>query len=850
MYTRNLLNAVFVVVLAVFSVHGSISVRVYSREDALHENNVSRPRIYIENSGTEPIADFYYYYFFKPEGGVPVFQEYYAPDCIITMHDTINGIYFLKYDFSGLTLGPGEIHPNTDGNSVGLMYDDWAEWNKTNDPSNTRSDYFTLNGAISVFLSDGTQIYGNGIEDPENPPQPPVINLSQGNYAVYSKEFTDIRDRSTIRGGRVGSAFYTEAGAGTEIFGGIYSGGNVFIRERANIEGDVAAVQSINKQNGVVVSGEQRQYAQITFPPIPEIEVEYSGADVSVGPGETATLDPGQYRTIQIFSNATVTLSSGTYSAKNFIVEPDVNIIVEVEDEGKVEIHVSDQISIGDRFEMALDTSLSPYYVSFFSGQSGQLRIGTDALLYGDIKAPNADIYLSSRTTLYGSIAGKKVVVEPDAIVCTPPVLFDFYHNRWAQAPSFDPTVFRYKTVFPESETYIIPKVDYLPGVTVTVNGGEPGLPIDLTGDTTDIVVNLENDVGCGSSQYILSVIRSPNHQLFVNVNSPAPESEQDGESWETAFADLQPAIDKAVTEGRELWVAIGVYNPTYRTDPDDPRSATFMMYPGLRIIASFLGTETSLPPRGDASNPTVLSGDLEGNDDLVSQWPPAPGDSIYLNDNAYNVVTMEGPSYGSKAIRVERVVITGGVAQGGGEKSTGAAIMSRNSTPSIYDVYIERNIADSSGGAIASRAGFSLLERGEVRYNIAKSGRGGAVYSFGATSLIKEVNFSYNRALDSSETAGGGALAIHNTDLTIENVNFIANRASGKGGVVYSVESDLFMTGSSFFDNRAVIFAQGIWHENSTATLENSQIFSDREREIFGGGGFDIKDCVDFFGL
>ena len=39
----------------------TISVRVYSIDEAYEEPPLSKPRIYIENNGTESISDFYYY---------------------------------------------------------------------------------------------------------------------------------------------------------------------------------------------------------------------------------------------------------------------------------------------------------------------------------------------------------------------------------------------------------------------------------------------------------------------------------------------------------------------------------------------------------------------------------------------------------------------------------------------------------------------------------------------------------------------------------------------------------------------------------------------------------------------
>ena len=120
---------------------------------------------------------------------------------------------------------------------------------------------------------------------------------------------------------------------------------------------------------------------------------------------------------------------------------------------------------------------------------------------------------------------------------------------------------------------------------------------------------------------------------LYVSASAPL---EGDGTSWETAFNDVQAAMDLAEIAGgsfRQIWVAAGVYTPTMRTDPFDPRSATFEMLNDVTLYGGFAGTETSLDQRDPAINETVLSGDLAGDDD-----PNVPFSNN--EENAYHVVT------------------------------------------------------------------------------------------------------------------------------------------------------------------------------------------------------------------
>ncbi|NLW31904.1 MAG: hypothetical protein GXY77_10655, partial [Fibrobacter sp.] len=160
MYKRK--TAAFLITLlltqATFS---EISVRVFSREEGVGHNQLSRPRVYIENIGTEPVSNFYCHYYFTAENGkTPVLEDYYTPNSSVSLVGSGND-YIVKYDFNGTTLEPQQIVPNLDGNSIGIRYHDWSPMDKSNDFSCNMSELIILNGNISVFLSDGTQIYGN-----------------------------------------------------------------------------------------------------------------------------------------------------------------------------------------------------------------------------------------------------------------------------------------------------------------------------------------------------------------------------------------------------------------------------------------------------------------------------------------------------------------------------------------------------------------------------------------------------------------------------------------------------------------------------------------------------------------
>lgn len=93
-------------------------------------------------------------------------------------------------------------------------------------------------------------------------------------------------------------------------------------------------------------------------------------------------------------------------------------------------------------------------------------------------------------------------------------------------------------------------------------------------------------------------------------VNSNIPGGNQ-GTSWQNAFMDLQDALGVAV-DGDEIWVAAGTYTPDRGTGD---RTRAFEIVCGTRLYGGFGGWETAREQRDWVAHPTILTGDLQGDD-------------------------------------------------------------------------------------------------------------------------------------------------------------------------------------------------------------------------------------------
>lgn len=131
-----------------------VSLTAFSKEEALHERNVSKPRIVIQNTGTRPVHGFSFLYYITTENGSkPVVDNYYVPNARISLEKYGHGSYAVRYDVPDVTLYPGESYPDNSGCVVGIHYPGWEPLFKKNDQSCNFSNMLVYNPEIPVFAN-------------------------------------------------------------------------------------------------------------------------------------------------------------------------------------------------------------------------------------------------------------------------------------------------------------------------------------------------------------------------------------------------------------------------------------------------------------------------------------------------------------------------------------------------------------------------------------------------------------------------------------------------------------------------------------------------------------------------
>jgi hypothetical protein len=244
-----------------------------------------------------------------------------------------------------------------------------------------------------------------------------------------------------------------------------------------------------------------------------------------------------------------------------------------------------------------------------------------------------------------------------------------------------------------------------------------------------------------------------------------------------------------------QIWVAAGTYRPDRGTLD---RLASFRMQSGLGLYGGFAGWETQLEQRDPAANPTILSGDLRGDD--------GP-DFTYMGDNSYHVVAAVGTELSAL---LDGFVIRGGNAPNlGGDDSVGGGLTLRDGEARVVGCQFERN-----------RANF-----------------GGALYCYRSHLTLRHCTFTQNAALTSA-----GAAFVHEQSAPVLSVcTFSANRATLQGGaLVIAVNSQAVLLNCGFYGNTASSYGGGaVLNNNSRCSFINCALSGNASYgAVHGGGG------------
>jgi predicted outer membrane repeat protein len=282
------------------------------------------------------------------------------------------------------------------------------------------------------------------------------------------------------------------------------------------------------------------------------------------------------------------------------------------------------------------------------------------------------------------------------------------------------------------------------------------------------------------------------------------------GTSWADAFTSLQDALAGAAP-GDEVWVAQGTYRPDQGAGitPGD-REAAFAIPTGVIVQGGYPGIHAHRGDRDSQLYPTILSGDLKG-DDSPNPDVKTLADDPARKDNSLCVVVSQR---NTTATVLDGFTITGAMRAG---------LSCVDSNPSISDCVFVYNLSPSEGGAVRLEGSDAVLTQCTFIDNEAGNA-GGAIYCDGTHLSMTGCTFRRN----SSKRGGAFVLAGPSRSVMIGDCTFILNSADF-GGAIHLYSSHMTLSGCLLKDNSArlsggAIYDLAQWHTIRNCTFSSNQ--------------------------
>lgn len=294
---------------------------------------------------------------------------------------------------------------------------------------------------------------------------------------------------------------------------------------------------------------------------------------------------------------------------------------------------------------------------------------------------------------------------------------------------------------------------------------------------------------------FLTVFLSSSYSQTFVDASATGVN---DGSNWNNAYTQLYVAISNANVQD-SIFVAEGTYFP----DTSLGRAAHFFLDKDILIFGGFNGTEMNLGLRDSTAGPTILEGDITGDD--------VSGDVFnFRSDNLYQIMRISASV--SSETTLDRLTFHGGYADGPTQDTRNGGAIMISGPVTISGCQFIDNYSGGNGGAVAvegmSASGFSM----------------------------KSSTFSRNYS-----AAFGGGLYVNNvSDVQIDSCEFKENEAVNNGGGIRLIDTDADLSHTVFENNDATRTGGGLslWaFTRSAIRVEVSDCAFTDNLATFGGG-------------
>lgn len=191
--------------------------------------------------------------------------------------------------------------------------------------------------------------------------------------------------------------------------------GNVYMRDRSKIVGNITYKGNLVKWNNTAITGTAKKDAKLVIAGIVPKVVTPGTTNVYAYYGNTVNLAPGNYGEVVSYGGS-FKLSAGTYNVRSFVMYQGNGTLVLDNSNGPINVNVAGNLEKFDVKESVITATNDEYVanpVKYYVTGDVKLYSGKNHI-WGSFDAPNGTITLDSRE-IGGYIHGKRVIVNSDA---------------------------------------------------------------------------------------------------------------------------------------------------------------------------------------------------------------------------------------------------------------------------------------------------------------------------------------------------------------------------------------------------------------------------------------------------
>jgi hypothetical protein len=389
----------------------------------------------------------------------------------------------------------------------------------------------------------------------------------------------------------------------------------------------------------------------------------------------------------------------------------------------------------------------------------------------------------------------------------------------------------------------------------IPISGNSTGEPNDVTlsVDITGLSWGQYNcqltvsDPCAYNNPQVVSLTLNISRRIYVDSSASTGGN---GQTWPTAFKYLQDALGEPPSYGNEIWVAEGIYHPddddAHHPDGTGLKTDTFQLISGVLIYGGFPTSGGTWEARDPNRYESILSGDLNDDDDEVSDPCDLLSESTRA-ENSYHVVTGSGTDPNTI---LDGFTISDGNAETNGDWD-GGGMYNYSGSPTVANCTFRNNSADRDGAGIYNdEYSYPTIVSCTFVGNAAFHGGGGVCNEY-SDPTVDDCIFINNVVTDDM-AGGGGMFNRYDSYPTVKNCTFKENRTSGSGGGMCNMESSPSVTDCTFSANTAVVYGGGMFNDDNDPIVTNCIFVGNISVVSCGGGIFNsiyanpkVTNCI-----